>query len=90
MSVTRSRQFPDFQQFRKKKNSIHLKVGSLYWVDRMLSFGPKLHHLYRTNDSVTSRVLEIELIPLLWGIYICGPLQSSKKVLSMVAHQAHR
>ena len=64
------------------------KEGSPYWVDRICSFGPKLHNLQRINDSITSRILELQLSFWLWGIL--RPLWRSKKFLSMVAHQAHR
>ena len=38
-----------------------VKEGSPYWVDRICSFGPKLHNLQRINDSITSRILELQL-----------------------------
>ena len=65
-----------------------LIVGSPIRVDQMCTFGPKVHNLHYKNDSVTSRVLELELIPWFWDTY--GPHWSSKKDLSMVAHQVHQ
>ena len=38
-----------------------VKEGSLIWVDRISTLGPKVHNLQGENDSVTPRVLELEL-----------------------------
>ena len=45
-------------------------------------------NLQRQNDHVTSRVLEVALIPFCWDIN--GPHGFCKKFLSMIAHQTHR
>ena len=37
------------------------KEGSPIWVDRICTLGPKVHNLQGENDSVTPRVLELEL-----------------------------
>ena len=38
-----------------------VKEGSPIWVDRICDLGPKSHNLQGENDSVTPRVLELEL-----------------------------
>ena len=52
-------------------------MGSLNKVDRLCTFGPKVHNLQGQNDNVTSRVLEVELIPFFLG-HIGTPLRSQK------------
>ena len=62
--------------------SVTLK-GVLKWVDR----NEKLAILQHENYCVTPRVLELQIIFCLWDM--SRPFGSSKKNLSMVAHQAH-